>query len=694
MQGVVSFKKIAQQLTRFSLKVLFQPIGENMYLQEKRQIDSARETFYHNPIATISEIRPEVLASWQRSWGYGVDPECVEKIVLAPKELLERIENNRALYESAVPALEDMHNYVKGSGFMCILTDNEGYVLKIIGDEDVINAAKTNLLVEGANRSERTFGTCGIGTCIHLQRPVQIWAGEHYYKLNNVWSGSAAPVFDENNCMAGVLCLCGFWDCVNFHTLGLVASAAKAASRQLMLENSRARIDNSSNKLDRVIEVLSYGIVFTRLDGAILRLNSVAARMLNPTTPSKDVMLGRNIREFLSKDGNAIETVEIRSGKTVAMNTVYGRFHCTFSFIRENAAEDEGEVVLTIRREQEPTQQSSRKFVGSHAKYTWNDLIGHSPAMEEAKRLARLAAPYPSNVLLKGQSGVGKEVFAQAIHNASARSHAPFVAINCGALPRSLIESELFGYEGGAFTGSRRDGQPGKFELANGGTIFLDEIGDMPRDVQVLLLRVLQTREVVRIGGRSATPVDVRVISATNKNLMECVRNGTFREDLYYRLNVFAIPIPPLKERNGDIRTLAEHILKKFSLGFEKSIVGFTEDAFRILEAHDWPGNLRELENAIERSILVCQGERITRDDLPGEIRKECESEPVEVRAECGKENDWASTDYYEEELIRRAVAVHKGNIKKIAQELGLGRTTLYRKLKKYLIEIDVFRNP
>ncbi|MDR0362745.1 MAG: sigma 54-interacting transcriptional regulator, partial [Planctomycetota bacterium] len=215
-------------------------------------------------------------------------------------------------------------------------------------------------------------------------------------------------------------------------------------------------------------------------------------------------------------------------------------------------------MVLTVRRDREldrPTPQA-RRPVGSAAKYTWNDLIGHSAGMEEAKRLARLAAPYPSNVLLKGQSGVGKELFAQAIHNGSVRSHAPFVAINCGALPRSLIESELFGYEGGAFTGSRREGQPGMFELANGGTIFLDEIGDMPGDVQVLLLRVLQTREVVRIGGRSATPVDVRVISATNKDLRECIRNGTFREDLYYRLNVFAISIPPLRERSGDVRTL------------------------------------------------------------------------------------------------------------------------------------------
>lgn len=663
------------------------PSEDAVYLQHKIELEKAREIFYQNPVAELTEVRPEVLASWQRSRDYGINPERIEKVVLTPDELQDRIRRNRALYESTVPVLEDMHNYVKGSGFMCMLTDVEGFVLKIIGDEDVINAAQTNLLVEGANRHERTFGTCGIGTCIHLQRPVQIWAGEHYYKGNNIWSGSAAPVYDENKFMVGVLCLTGFWDCVNFHTLGLVASAAKAASRQLALDNSWVRIDDSSHKLDRVIEVLNYGIIFTRRNGVILRLNTSAARMLDPITPDKEAILGRNIREFLSKNEKPLRLEEMRSEQTVVMNTAYGRFQCTFACMAEREGE---EMVLTIRRNKQETLTVSRRPAGSEAKYTWDDLIGSSSAMEDAKRLARVAAPYPSNVLLKGPSGVGKEVFAQAIHNASNRFQAPFVAINCGALPRNLIESELFGYEGGAFTGSKRDGHPGKFELANGGTIFLDEIGDMPLDMQVLLLRVLQTREVVRIGSRSATPVDVRVISATNKNLADCVREKTFRQDLYYRLNVFAIAIPPLKDREGDIRILADYMLEKFAREFQKPISGFTEEAYRLLESHLWPGNLRELENAIERAVLVCQSDTIRTHDLPGEIGEvqSAESPGLESKTAGGDE----SIEHYEENLIRKAVTAHRGNVKKISQELGFGRTTLYRKLKKYGIEIDVAR--
>lgn len=660
-----------------------------MYLTQKTAIESAREMFYRNPIAQISDIRPEVLASWQRSWDYGVNPEHVHKIVLTSRELADRIEANHVLYETAVPVVEDMYNFVKGSGFMCMLTDTEGFVLKIIGDDRVLDAAQTNLLVEGANRSEKSFGTCGIGTCIHLQRPVQIWAGEHYYKPNHIWSGSAAPVFDENKALVGILCLTGFWDCVNIHTLGLVASAAKAASRQLLLENTRHNADNTRHNLERVIEILDHGIVFIRQDGTIVQVNTPAVSMLDPMALGKGSLLGRNIGEYLTRTNKSASFGELYPGQRFTIKSTVGRLQCSFAYMPGGPMGEGDELILTIRKDESEVPNFSRCVTGSRARYTWSDLIGDSPIMEKAKNLARIAAPYPSNILLRGDSGVGKEVFAQAIHNASDRANAPFVAINCGALPRSLVESELFGYEGGAFTGSKRDGQPGKFEMANGGTIFLDEIGDMPLDVQVLLLRVLQTREVTRIGARSSSPVDVRIISATNKDLQKCVREGAFREDLYYRLNVFAVAIPSLKERKEDIRQLADHMLNKFAAGFHKHIDGFTDDAYRALEQHDWPGNLRELENAIERAILVSQDNLIRPEDFPAEIFDSYQCSDSEERNDAdGKQ----CSENYEKQLIQKAVDVHRGNLTKIANELGIGRTTLYRKLKRYNIEIELVR--
>lgn len=237
--------------------------------------------------------------------------------------------------------------------------------------------------------------------------------------------------------------------------------------------------------------------------------------------------------------------------------------------------------------------------------------------MKAALRLGQIAAQTPSNVLITGESGTGKELFAQAIHNASDRRNGPFVAINCGALPKSLIESELFGYEGGTFTGARREGCAGKFELANGGTIFLDEIGDMPFDVQVALLRVLQSHEVSRLGSSKTIKVDVRVISATNKDLLAAIDNNQFRSDLYYRLNVFGIAIPPLRERAGDVRLLADYFLQKYTSFSGHCLSGFTEAAYALLEEYEWRGNIRELENAVERAVYLTSEGRIGAECFP-----------------------------------------------------------------------------
>jgi transcriptional regulator with PAS, ATPase and Fis domain len=228
-----------------------------------------------------------------------------------------------------------------------------------------------------------------------------------------------------------------------------------------------------------------------------------------------------------------------------------------------------------------------------------------------------MAALTNSNVLITGESGTGKELMAQSIHNASDRSHMPFVAINCGALPRGLVESELFGYEGGSFTGSKKTGNPGKFELADGGTIFLDEIGDMPLDVQVALLRVIQEKEVCRIGGSKPKRIDIRIIAATNKNLAEEVQNKTFRQDLYYRLNVLVINMPSLRKRKEDLEPLINSILERIKSRTNKPYLAIEVQAMNLLKSYDWPGNIRELENILERAANTCRNFTISKSDIP-----------------------------------------------------------------------------
>jgi len=313
------------------------------------------------------------------------------------------------------------------------------------------------------------------------------------------------------------------------------------------------------------------------------------------------------------------------------------------------------------------------------SKYTFENIVGQSGVMQEVFRSVEKVVNSNVTVLIQGESGTGKELFARAIHyHSKVRSSKPFVAVNCSALPESLLESELFGHEKGAFTGASGR-RIGKFEQAHGGTIFLDEIGLMTPATQSKVLRVLQEREFERVGGNELVKVDVRFISATNKNLEEEMKKGEFREDLYYRICVFPIKLPALRERKEDIPLLAAHFLKKYSDQEGKEIDGVSSDALDLLMAYNWPGNVRELENAIERAVVLATGKEITAKDLPAAVRSLGEKRIYE------SDNTLASwIEKLEEDALRQALLECEGNISQTAKKLGIGRATIYRKAKKY----------
>ena len=304
-----------------------------------------------------------------------------------------------------------------------------------------------------------------------------------------------------------------------------------------------------------------------------------------------------------------------------------------------------------------------------------------SGAVRETERIACRVAPLNCSVMILGPNGSGKESVAQLIQQHSGRKDKPFVAVNCGALPRNLVESELFGYEDGAFTGASRTGKPGKFELADGGTIFLDELGEMPMDAQVSLLRLLQNGEVTRIGGKSSRTVSVRVIAATNKNLEEAVRQHTFREDLYYRLNVFTLVLPPLRSRMSDIELLAEHFLLKFAGSLGKDVRGFTPGALALLRRYQWPGNIRELENVMERLANIVRHPLVSEEDLPPQM--------VTVRQPASPQGLLHSK---EAETILETLRQTGGNIRAAAALLGVSRGGLYVKLRRLGIDVESCR--
>jgi two-component system response regulator AtoC len=309
-------------------------------------------------------------------------------------------------------------------------------------------------------------------------------------------------------------------------------------------------------------------------------------------------------------------------------------------------------------------------------RYRFENIIAKSPKMQQVIEVIKVVAKSNATVLITGESGTGKELVARAIHSQSYRKDKPFIAVSCAALPESLLESELFGHEKGAFTGAHVQ-RRGKFEIANRGTLFLDEIGEMSANIQVHLLRVLEEKEFTRVGGNELIKVDVRVISATNKDMKKAVASGQFREDLYYRLNVVTIELPPLRERKEDVPLLAQHFLKKFAVENQKEITGFSPEASDFLLKYDWPGNVRELENAIERAVILVKNSYIDAADMPQENLQLVQSAPV------GK-----SLEEVEKEHILNILKESGGNYSKAARILGISRITLYNKAKAYGLDV------
>ncbi len=327
-----------------------------------------------------------------------------------------------------------------------------------------------------------------------------------------------------------------------------------------------------------------------------------------------------------------------------------------------------------------------------YGKYDFSNIIGKSLAMQEVFNVMEKVADQDCSILILGNSGTGKELVAKAVHYNSSRRDNKFVAINCGSIPHNLLESELFGHVKGAFTGAHAT-KVGKFEYADNGTIFLDEIGNMSPALQVKLLRVLQEKEIVKVGDTKSKKIDVRVVSATNANLTEAIKNGTFREDLYYRLDIVQLNLPTLEKRKGDVPLLAKYFLKKYSKKIKNKKVIIDDSAIKLLEAYDFPGNVRELENMIERAIILCDDNKITEKDFPQNVR----SKALIPKASRVKSDKHTTTGIdlnselakFEKELIKNAMALHKGTKSKAAKFLNINRTTLVEKLKRMEISFN-----
>jgi len=380
----------------------------------------------------------------------------------------------------------------------------------------------------------------------------------------------------------------------------------------------------------------------------------------------------------------------------VVMMTAHGTISSAVEAMRRGAVDyiakpfDNDELLMVVERALKVRSLSSEveSLRGEmEARYGFTEIVGLSPELQEVFRMMAKVVRVDVTVLVTGESGTGKELVARAIHRRSARGQGPFVAVNCSAIPQTLVESEFFGHEKGAFTDAR-ESRPGRFEQADGGTLFLDEVGDLALDAQAKLLRALQERQVQRIGSRAPRPVDVRVIAATNKDLQRAVREGRFREDLYWRLNVVHVRLPALRERRDDLPVLLDHFLDRFNRELGLAVRSIAPDARRLLCDHDWPGNVRELENTICRAMILCEGETLTVADLPGRVRGETADMDVSLGSDLVRltlsEAVTQATERLEKMMILSRLAEKRGNRTATAESLGVSRKTLFNKMRQY----------
>lgn len=440
----------------------------------------------------------------------------------------------------------------------------------------------------------------------------------------------------------------------------LISSKAKEETEK---ENMLILID----MLNHIIDKIEQGVIIVNEKGQVSKINSIAKKILNA-----DMDIKAHIQ--IKATGNSI--LNMKEYELAMPNKTYVLAGEEYRILESDFKYSKVFIFTDIN------SLKHKIFSATTTKENMGleNIIGESSFIKTLKTRVKKIGPSSSTVLITGESGTGKELFARAIHMESERNNNPFVAINCAAVPDTLLESELFGYVKGAFTGADPKGKIGKVEFANTGTLFLDEIGDMPLYLQAKLLRVLEQKEIVRLGSNKPISVDARVIAATNKNLEKLIEEGTFREDLYYRLNVIPFNIPPLRERKEDIRVLTDFFVSKYSALFKKRVIGFESNVWDFLYKYDWPGNVRELENTVEYMINMLDINSLIGVKLL----------PQKIRVDLNNNSDLVPLEKMEKDLIERALALYGNSVtgkQQAADALGIGIATLYRKIKKYSLE-------
>ena len=623
-------------------------------------------------ILTNEQMRKVIERSHKRSKAYGIDQEerPLDHTKLSHKELETRRAANKETLELITATIDEFYDLMSPEDFLVGFADSDGYVLQLAGGSTPTLHSTNRNFSPGYRWTEKDVGTTATSLCLRLQASIQLNDKDHYCKRGHGFISSAAPLFGHQGVLLGVLCVVGVSTLVHPHTLIMITSSARSIERHMRLLRRNKEMSLYIGFLDSVIEASGTGLITLDKELRIRKINRQGKDILqSDNLAGQPVSVIGNLNIDLD---NLLQNPNNWKNRECQLRCQNRDIHIFYS--AQPVVSRKGKLLGAVIdfAEFNNIRKLVDKISGTKPFFTFNSLIGTSPKFLEALQMAKRAAKSNATVLLLGETGTGKELFAQAIHNGDAQTDQPFVPINCGAIPGELLESELFGYVEGAFTGASRGGRPGKFALASEGTILLDEIGDMPHDMQVKLLRVLQTGEIQPIGARKVLQTDARIIASTHVDLPKAVLEKRFRQDLYYRLNILPIRIPPLRERGADdIRALANYFLAKTSQKQQ-----FTTDALEALISYNWPGNIRELENTIQRALHFCDSKTITAKDLGL-----ADQSPKDAATPTG------TLQEMEQKMISAILTATEFNMAETARRLGVSRATLYRKVKQYQLE-------
>ncbi|HFK1437336.1 MULTISPECIES: sigma-54-dependent Fis family transcriptional regulator [Bacillus cereus group] len=605
----------------------------------------AWKKFVNEGVLDSNRINQRISESWHRCKQANVNPHMNKgQKVLSSNIFREQKKKSEIFLDIALPQIQNLRKTIDELQMMALLIDPDGYVLSLSGNKQTLKRAKHINFIEGVKWTEAAVGTNAIGTALEIEEAIMISGTEHYSVASHSWSCAAAPIHNDDGKLIGILDFSCPIEFSHPYMLGMVTSIAHAIERECSIRVHQNELHLIHRFLD-VIDSDEQVVICNHRDVIVSASKSVRERVTNWSRMKLEDLVHHGLETKLE--------IPVYSNERMIGKCMY---------LKEN---------------KQMNTYSAFTFIKG---ITFPGVTGTSKAFQHTLEEIKLVSPTDVSVYVCGETGVGKEYVARAIHENSPRKDGPFIAVNCGSLPKELIESELFGYAEGAFTGARRQGYKGKFEQANGGTLFLDEIGEVPPEMQVALLRVLQERTITPIGSSKEVPVNIRIITATHKDLLRLVEEGKFRQDLYYRLHVYPLYVPSLIERKEDIPYFIQHFCeqKNWNVVFPKSICN------QFLQ-HTWPGNIRELVNALERIYILSQGREICEKQVALLIQTMMgNQQQLELQVKNKTEHTLNFREKIKRDSMIEALQKTNGNVSLAAKLLDVPRSTFYKRMQKY----------